>query len=89
MGRRATCRSRLLFAGHRGDDIDTHRLEDILRQVQQGELSIAEAMGSLRTLPFEDLDFAKVDHHRELRTGFPEVVYAPGKTQRAACRNST
>ncbi|MDE2860846.1 MAG: nickel pincer cofactor biosynthesis protein LarB [Chloroflexota bacterium] len=60
--------------------MDTQRLEDILRQVQQGKLSIEDAMGSLRTLPYEDLEFAKVDHHRELRTGFPEVVYAPGKT---------
>ena len=48
--------------------------------MQQGSLSVVDAMGRLRTLPFEDLDFAKVDHHRELRTGFPEVVYAPGKT---------
>ncbi len=48
--------------------------------MQQGSLSIPDAMGRLRTLPFEDLEFAKVDHHRELRTGFPEVVYAPGKT---------
>ena len=43
-------------------------------------MSIDDAMGRLRTLPYEDLGFAKVDHHRELRTGFPEVVYAPGKT---------
>ena len=48
--------------------------------MQQGSLSVRDAMGTLRTLPFEDLEFAKVDHHRELRTGFPEVVYAPGKT---------
>ena len=39
-----------------------------------------EALDKLRTLPFEDLGFAKIDHHRELRLGFPEVVYAPGKT---------
>ena len=61
-------------------DIDTQRLEGILRQVQEGGLSIEDALGRLRTLPYEDLEFAKVDHHRELRTGFPEVVYAPGKT---------
>lgn len=48
--------------------------------MQQGDLSVPDALGRLRTLPFEDLEFAKVDHHRELRTGFPEVVYAPGKT---------
>lgn len=47
-------------------------------------------MERLRTLPFEDLGFAKVDHHRAIRTGFPEVVYAPGKTPeqlaQIACR---
>jgi len=43
-------------------------------------LSDSEAMQSLSILPFEDIGFAKVDHHRDLRTGFPEVVYGPGKT---------
>ncbi|MBH43047.1 MAG: 1-(5-phosphoribosyl)-5-amino-4-imidazole-carboxylate carboxylase, partial [Chloroflexi bacterium] len=36
----------------------------------------------MRILPFEDLDFAKIDHHRTLRKGFPEVVYGPGKTSK-------
>lgn len=49
-------------------------------QVQRGQLAVDEALNKLRILPYEDLDFAKVDHHRDLRTGFPEVVYAPGKT---------
>ena len=43
-------------------------------------MEVLEAVERLRTLPFEDLGFAKVDHHRAIRTGFPEVVYAPGKT---------
>lgn len=53
-------------------------LEDILEQVQKGTLSVAEAKEKLAT--FEDLGFAKVDHHRKKRQGFPEVVYGEGKT---------
>ena len=49
-------------------------------QVQRGQVEVGEALDRLRKLPFEDLGFAKLDHHRELRTGFPEVIYAPGKT---------
>jgi NCAIR mutase (PurE)-related protein len=51
-----------------------------LLDVKNGDLSVSEAMQSLSILPFEDIGFAKVDHHRDLRTGFPEVVYGPGKT---------
>ena len=43
-------------------------------------MEIEECLTTLRTLPFQDLGFAKVDHHREIRTGFPEVIYSPGKT---------
>lgn len=39
-----------------------------------------EGLEKLRVLPFQDIGFAKIDHHRDLRTGFPEVIYAPGKT---------
>jgi pyridinium-3,5-biscarboxylic acid mononucleotide synthase len=53
-------------------------LEDILEQVQKGTLSVAEAKEQLAT--FENLGFAKVDHHRKKRQGFPEVVYGEGKT---------
>ncbi len=49
-------------------------------QVKNGQMNVDDALGKLRTLPYEDLDFAKLDHHRDLRTGFPEVIYAPGKT---------
>ncbi len=48
--------------------------------MQRGQLDVEEALNRLRILPYEDLDFAKIDHHRDLRTGFPEVIYAPGKT---------
>ncbi len=55
-------------------------IERLLRDVRAGRLSVAEAVERLRGLPFEDLGFAKVDTHRELRTGFPEVIYCAGKT---------
>lgn len=55
-------------------------LLDILAQVERGTLSPAEAAGRLESLPFEDLGDARVDHHRSLRTGLPEVIYAAGKT---------
>jgi len=57
-------------------------LTRLLRGVRGGKLTIDEAVAKLRALPFEDLGYAKVDHHRELRTGFPEVVYCAGKTTR-------
>lgn len=56
------------------------QLEQILSDVQAGNMTVDEAMQSLRTLPYEDLGFAKIDHHRTLRTGFPEVVFCQGKT---------
>jgi hypothetical protein len=48
--------------------------------VQSGRLSLEEALARLRHLPYEDLGFAKIDHHRELRRGFPEVILGQGKT---------
>jgi hypothetical protein len=52
----------------------------LLAQVQQGTLTPDDAAGALANLPFEDAGFAKVDHHRSLRTGLPEVIFAQGKT---------
>ncbi len=60
--------------------MDAERLRQLLEQVKGGDTSIDEALASLRSLPYEDLGFAKLDHHRALRNGFPEVVYCPGKT---------
>ncbi|NLM45700.1 MAG: nickel pincer cofactor biosynthesis protein LarB [Firmicutes bacterium] len=60
--------------------MDKKYLRSLLTHVQQGELTVDEALERLRTLDFEDLGFAKVDHHRALRQGFPEVIYCPGKT---------
>ncbi len=56
------------------------RIRELLEGVRRGERSIEEALGQLRALPFEDLGFAKVDHHRALRCGFPEVIYCEGKS---------
>jgi hypothetical protein len=56
------------------------QLEDILRKVQEGKLSPKEALRLLKDYPYQDLNFAKIDHHRELRKGFPEIIYGPGKT---------
>ena len=53
----------------------------ILSEVERGMLSPTAAADRLATLPFEDLGHARVDHHRSLRTGLPEVIYAAGKTQ--------
>lgn len=57
------------------------RLRQLLEEVRQGQLGVDEALERLRHLPFEDLGFAKVDHHRALRHGMPEVVFGLGKTQ--------
>src|SRR6478735_5505421 len=55
-------------------------LERLLTKVRTGTLSVAKAIGQLRTLPYENLGFASVDHHRSLRQGFPEVIFCEGKT---------
>ncbi len=56
------------------------QIEDILKRVHSGVLRPHEAMKLLQDYPYQDLDFAKIDHHRELRKGFPEVIYGLGKT---------
>jgi NCAIR mutase (PurE)-related protein len=53
---------------------------ELLAEVQLGTLTPDQASARLATLPFEDLEFAKIDHHRTLRTGLPEVIYAAGKS---------
>ncbi|MBI4302124.1 MAG: nickel pincer cofactor biosynthesis protein LarB [Chloroflexi bacterium] len=56
------------------------RLRQILSGVKSGEVSVEEALASLHILPYEDLHFAKVDHHRAWRQGLPEVIWGHGKT---------
>ena len=53
---------------------------DLLADVERGELSAEAAADRLKSLPFEDLGHARVDHHRSLRTGLPEVIYSAGKS---------
>ena len=60
--------------------IEEHRLRELLAGVADGRTSIEAALGDLRTLPYEDIGFAKVDHHRSLRDWVPEVILGQGKT---------
>lgn len=60
--------------------MEVEKLKALLEQVKSGEIEVNDALQSLRTLPFEDLGFSKIDHHRQLRTGFPEVIFCDGKT---------
>ena len=60
--------------------MDIQHLRGLLEQVQAGNVDINDAMNRLRTLPYEDVGFAKLDNHRHLRNGFPEVVFCQGKT---------
>lgn len=60
--------------------MDAKNIEKLLKKVKAGKMGIDEAMNELRFLPFEDLGFAKIDTHRALRKGFPEVILCPGKS---------
>ncbi len=60
--------------------MDAASLRKLLQQVRAGKLSPDEAVARLRHMPFEDLGFAKIDHHRRLRAGMPEVIFSRGKT---------
>jgi pyridinium-3,5-biscarboxylic acid mononucleotide synthase len=60
--------------------MDRARLEALLNEVREGRTEVTEALDRLRILPFEDMGFAKLDHHRPLRTGMPEVIFASGKS---------
>jgi NCAIR mutase (PurE)-related protein len=59
--------------------MDRQQLENLLDSVRSGSISTEDALRKLRSLPFEDLGFAKVDHHRALRKDFPEVIFCQGK----------
>lgn len=60
--------------------MDRSKIEALLVEVREGRTEVSHALERLRDLPFEDLGFAKLDHHRPLRTGMPEVIFASGKT---------
>jgi NCAIR mutase (PurE)-related protein len=55
-------------------------LEQLLKDIRSGAISTEEALEKLRTFPYTDLGYARIDHHREIRTGYPEIIYCAGKT---------
>jgi NCAIR mutase (PurE)-related protein len=60
--------------------MDIRKLEGLLKDVKSGKTPIEKALAQLKSLPFEDLGFTRIDHHRSLRKGFPEVIWGQGKT---------
>lgn len=60
--------------------MDRERLRQVLQEVRDGRLSVEDGLERLRWFPVEDLGFARLDHHRSLRTGIPEVIFCQGKT---------
>jgi len=66
--------------------VNQQQIQQLFEAVQLGKLTPQEAVERLKHLPFEDLGFAKIDHHRLLRQGMPETVYAPGKTPEQIAR---
>ncbi len=60
--------------------MDPRRVRELLEQVRDGNVNVEAAVASLQGLPFKDLGFATIDHHRALRQGVPEVVFGEGKT---------
>src|SRR6056297_1281680 len=66
--------------------MNPENIKKLMQQVRDGEIHPDEACQRLRSLPFEDLGFAKVDHHRSLRRGFPETVLAESKSPSQVAR---
>lgn len=60
--------------------MDQSYLQNILNQVAEGKILPGEAMEQLKDLPFQDIGFANIDQHRNIRTGYPETIYCEGKT---------
>lgn len=60
--------------------MNNESLRQLLENVKSGMVEINEALATLKSLPFEDIGFAKIDHHRAIRNGYPEVIYCQGKT---------
>ncbi|MBF0517472.1 MAG: nickel pincer cofactor biosynthesis protein LarB [Nitrospirae bacterium] len=59
--------------------MDKETIKTLLVRLQSGQISVDEALTKLKHLPYEDLEFAKIDHHRQLRGGIAEVIYGQGK----------
>lgn len=62
-------------------EAETMEVHELLQQVKEGRMDIGEAEAYLKDMPYEELGFAKLDHHRSLRSGFGEVVYCAGKSK--------
>jgi NCAIR mutase (PurE)-related protein len=60
--------------------MNVKEIEKLLKDVKNGKATVDEALEILKDFPYTDLGFAKLDHHRELRTGYPEIVYCAGKS---------
>ena len=60
--------------------MNANEVEKLLTEVKNGETSIVEALEVLKNFPYTDLGFARIDHHREMRTGYPEIIYCAGKS---------
>jgi NCAIR mutase (PurE)-related protein len=60
--------------------MDSERIRELLEQVRAGKLGVEDAFAQLKDLPYEDLGFARLDTHRSMRKGYPEVIFCPGKT---------
>lgn len=65
--------------GEGGSGVNASQITRLLEEVKDGSLTVEDALKKLNNLPFENLGFAHVDHHRALRTGFPEVIFCEGK----------
>src|SRR3954471_18863008 len=78
--RSVVCAGGVAIGGRIVTAMDELSLRQLLDDVRSGVLAPDDAVLRLRRLPFADLGFARVDHHRALRQGLPEAVYAPGKT---------
>ena len=61
--------------------MDKKWIRSLLEQYKEGKISLEQGVDELSQLPYEDIGFAQIDHHRELRQGFPEVIYGEGKTK--------
>ena len=60
-------------------NMNIKEVEKLLKDVKTGQTSIEEALEVLKNFPYTDLGFARIDHHREMRTGYPEIIYCAGK----------
>jgi len=60
--------------------MNIRKLEELLKKVKSGKATVHEAVAQLKSLPYEDLGFTRIDHHRSLRKGCPEVIWGEGKT---------